>query len=44
MKSEAKIIVVNGSASLGNLESLEPIRFESAEAAFRFIIAEQGAH
>ncbi len=44
IKSGAKVIVVNGSASLGNLEILEPIRFESAEAAFRFIIAERGSH
>ncbi len=42
MKSGAKVIMVNGSASLGSLEKLKPVRFESPEAAFRFIVAEEG--
>lgn len=39
MKSEAKVIFVYGSPNPGPLERLKPMRFESAEAAFRFIAA-----
>jgi len=39
MPSGARLAVVNGSASLGALSRLNPLRFESPEAAFRFVEA-----
>jgi hypothetical protein len=39
MRSQAKVLGVNGSASLGVLERLNAMRFESPKAAFDFIIA-----
>ncbi|AFZ11537.1 hypothetical protein Cri9333_0591 [Crinalium epipsammum PCC 9333] len=42
MKSKAKVILVNGSANIGSLTSLNPELFESTPAAFRYIIATNG--
>jgi hypothetical protein len=39
MRSHTKVLVVNGSASLGVFEKLGAIRFESTKAAFDFIVA-----
>ncbi|MGQ9635818.1 MAG: hypothetical protein ACUVXB_16460 [Bryobacteraceae bacterium] len=39
MRSQARVAVVNGSASLGSLAALKPARFESPQAAFRYLIA-----
>lgn len=39
MRSEAKMLLINGVASVGVLEPLAPLRFESAQSAFRFISA-----
>lgn len=37
-----KFILVNGSASVGSLSTLNPTRFESIESAIRFVIAAEG--
>jgi len=37
LRSETRVAVVNGSGSLGGLELLRPLRFESPEAAFRYV-------
>jgi len=42
--SGAKVLVVNGSASLGVLGALRPLRFESPEAAFRYVSRETPAN
>lgn len=44
MRSNARIIVVNGVGSLGSLERLNPppLQFESFEAAVRFIVTMKG--
>lgn len=42
MRSNAGVIVVNGSASLGSLESLNPSRFESVKSAFQHIVSSEG--
>lgn len=42
MKSNAKTIVVNGSASLGSFSSLNPMQFESSTAAFRYVASSRG--
>ena len=39
LSSGAKLIVVNGSGTLGSLSNLQPIRFESVEQAFESILA-----
>lgn len=39
IKSGATVMLVNGNGSLGTLQSLEPIRFESIKAAFDHIAA-----
>lgn len=39
MKSGPRMIVVNASGSVGSLEPFNPVRFESNEAAFNYIIA-----
>lgn len=39
IKSGARLLLINGSGSLGTLASLRPLRFESKEAAFDFIAA-----
>jgi len=41
VRSGAKVIVANGSGSLGALTHLNPEQFESLEAAFRFIVAKE---
>lgn len=43
VRSGAKIIVVNGTGSLGALAPLNPTRFESLEAALRFVVADTTA-
>ncbi len=39
IRSQPSFVVVNGSASLGDLSPLRPLRFESVPAAFRFVVA-----
>jgi hypothetical protein len=39
IKSGARLLLINGSGSLGTLASLHPLRFESKQAAFDFIAA-----
>jgi len=41
MHSGARLLVVNGSASLGSLAALKPARFESPQAAFRYVVQAQ---
>lgn len=41
LRSGAKLILVNGSASLGSIASLNPERFESVAAAFDYVIANE---
>jgi len=41
-ESGTVLIVVNGSASLGAMEELEPQRFESLESAVAFVLAQEG--
>jgi hypothetical protein len=41
MRSKTKVLIVNGSASLGVFEKLGAIRFESTKAAFEFIVASE---
>jgi hypothetical protein len=36
------VLIVNGSASLGAIGNLNPLRFESIDAAFGFIAKTQG--
>jgi hypothetical protein len=43
MKSGAKVLMVNGAASLGSLERLNPQRFEAIASAFQFIGATERA-
>ncbi|HEX6650368.1 MAG TPA: hypothetical protein VF075_12545, partial [Pyrinomonadaceae bacterium] len=38
LSSGAKLILVNGSGTLGSLANLQPIRFESVEQAFESIL------
>jgi hypothetical protein len=37
MTSGARLIIVNASGSVGSLESLRPLRFESMDAAINFV-------
>ncbi|MEK6288724.1 MAG: hypothetical protein AABO57_23655 [Acidobacteriota bacterium] len=39
LKSQAKVVLVNGAGKIGALEPLNPIRFEGLEAAMRWISA-----
>jgi hypothetical protein len=39
LSSGAKLIIVNGSGTLGSLTNLQPIRFESVDQAFESILA-----
>lgn len=39
IKSGARLLLINGSGSLGTLASLDPLCFESKQAAFDFIVA-----
>ncbi|MCI0603396.1 hypothetical protein L0156_10325 [bacterium] len=41
MKSKAKLIIVNGSASLGNMEGIDIIAFESMSAAVQHLLAQR---
>lgn len=42
LRSRARVLVVNGSASVGSLSSLSPLLFESPAAAWRYVAAEGG--
>jgi hypothetical protein len=42
LKSGAQLLIVNGSASLGSIASLNPQPFESPAAAFHHIVAAEG--
>lgn len=44
LKSGAKLLLVNGSASVGSLAPLNPQQFESVQAAFRYITAVEGGN
>jgi hypothetical protein len=39
IKSGARLLLINGSGSLGTLEPLHPLRFESKQAALAYIAA-----
>jgi hypothetical protein len=39
IRSGARLLLINGSGSLGTIASLQPLRFESKQAAFDFIAA-----
>ena len=43
LPTDIKLLLVNGSASVGSLEKLNPIRFESVIAALRFIATSEKA-
>ena len=42
-QAPAELILVNGTGSVGQLEALRPVRFESLEAAIRYV-AEGHSH
>lgn len=42
LRSGARLLVVNGAGSLGSVGSLDPVRFESPAAAWRYVAAEGG--
>lgn len=39
LRSGARVLVVNGSASVGSISALSPLRFESPAAAWRYVAA-----
>ncbi|HMF55912.1 MAG TPA: hypothetical protein VK619_06110, partial [Pyrinomonadaceae bacterium] len=41
IRSGARLLLINGSGSVGTLGSLNPLRFESKQAAFDFITAKE---
>lgn len=44
MGGDAEVILVNGVGSVGYLAPLHPLRFESTDAAIRYVLGEGGRH
>ncbi len=42
MRSGARLLMVNSSASLGDLAALEPVRFESVSSAVQYLLSHEG--